>query len=206
VHDLVEEHVAVGGRRIRIMRPRSADALIDEHAFEEDEFLPYWADVWPSGLALAEYVDGAGVIGARVLELGCGLALPSLAAALGGADVLATDWAADAVALAEQNADANGISLRTAMLRWDEPGSLAGETFDLVLAADVLYEARNALPLLDLLERTVAVGGRALLADPGRRHAHVFLEAAPARGWQVTVLPTPMLPRGAVYELGREPL
>ena len=104
---IVEERVTVGGADSH-HAPASADALIDDDAFGEDEFLPYWAELWPSGLALAEHVAGGGVAGARVLELGCGLALPSLAAALGGADVLATDWAADAVALAGGNAQRTG--------------------------------------------------------------------------------------------------
>jgi predicted nicotinamide N-methyase len=205
VEDLVEERVIVGMRQLRLLRPRSAETLIDEDAFGEDEFLPYWAELWPSGLALAEHVTGAGVAGKVVLELGCGLAVPSLAAALCGADVLATDWAPEAIALAEQNALGNGVSLRAALLRWDAPGSLGADSFDLVLAADVLYEARNALPLLDLLDRAVAPGGTALLADPGRRHARLFLDAAPPRGWVVTAHPTALLPRGAVYELARRP-
>ena len=59
--------------------------------------MPYWAELWPSGLALADYVATLDLAGRRVLELGCGLALPSFAAALGGADVLATDWAPEAL-------------------------------------------------------------------------------------------------------------
>jgi predicted nicotinamide N-methyase len=206
VEDLVEEHVMLGARELRILRPRSPEALIDDEAFGEEEFLPYWAELWPSGIALAEHVEAIGVAGLRVLELGCGLALPSLAAALGGADVLATDWAPEALALAGQNAQANGIVLHTAVLRWDAPGLLAAGSFDLVLAADVLYEARNAGPLLDLLHQAVAPNGAALVADPGRRHASLFLDAAPARGWHVTVLPAALLPRGAVYELRRRTL
>ena len=82
--------MAVAGRELALLRPVSADELIDETAFDEDEFLPYWAELWPSGLALAEAVAGLDMCGLRVLELGAGLGLPSLAAALGGAAVLAT--------------------------------------------------------------------------------------------------------------------
>ena len=71
--------------------------MIDEAAFDEEEFLPYWAELWPSGLALARHVAARELRGLRVLELGCGLGLPALAAALRGADVLATDWAEDAI-------------------------------------------------------------------------------------------------------------
>src|SRR5579862_7763060 len=101
---LLEERIELAGREVSLLRPPSAEELIDEEAFDEDEFLPYWAEVWASGLALAEAVSQLDLRGVRVLELGAGLGLPSLAAALGGADVLATDWAADAVALLRDNA------------------------------------------------------------------------------------------------------
>jgi predicted nicotinamide N-methyase len=110
--------------------------------------------------------------GRRVLELGAGLGLPSLAAALRGADVLATDWAEDAVALLEANAARNGLALRTELVRWAEPERF-GTGWDLVLAADVLYEQRNAEQLLELLPRLAA--GEILLAEPGRPFADDFL-------------------------------
>ena len=108
-----------------------------------------------------------------MLELGAGLGLPSLAAALRGADVLAIDWAEDAVALLRDNAERNGIALRAERVRWDDPGPLLEQApWDLVLGADLLYEQRNADRLLELLPR---LGGDLLLADPGRPFAAAFL-------------------------------
>jgi predicted nicotinamide N-methyase len=108
-----------------------------------------------------------------VLELGCGLGLPSLAAAAGGADVLATDWADEAVALLRRNAERNGLMLRAERVRWDEPALLERDApWDLVLGADLLYEARNAQQLETLLPR---LGGEVLLAEPGRPYAKEFL-------------------------------
>jgi len=183
VHDdLAEETVELAGREVTLLRPPSADDLIDEAAFDEDEFLPYWAELWPSGLLLARVVGETDLQGARVLELGAGLGLPSLAAALRGADVLATDWAADAVELLRGNAERNGIGLRAERVRWDEPKLLFAEApWDLVLGADLLYERRNADLLLELLPR---LGPGVLLADPGRPFAKGFLERALER-WEV---------------------
>jgi predicted nicotinamide N-methyase len=170
---LIEEVVELAGRRLTLLRPPSPDELIDESAFDEDEFLPYWAELWPSGVALAAVVGARDLDGVRVLELGAGLGLPSLAAALRGADVLATDWADDAVALLRANAERNHVRVRVERSRWDEPDLLLAEApFELVLAADVLYEERNARQLLDLLPR---LGGEILLADPGRPFAKDFL-------------------------------
>ncbi len=172
----------IGHAVLTLLHPPQADELIDEAAFDEDEFLPYWAELWPSGIALAEAVAALDVRGLRVLELGAGLGLPSLAAALGGADVLATDWSEDAVALLEDNAARNGAALRVAPVRWDEPDELvAAAPWDLVLGADLLYEQRNADVLLELLPR---LGASVLLADPGRPFERGFLERAAAR-WQI---------------------
>jgi hypothetical protein len=49
--DVVEEVVPLNGRDLRLLRPRDAEALLDEHAFEHEEFLPYWAELWPSSPA-----------------------------------------------------------------------------------------------------------------------------------------------------------
>lgn len=159
--------------RLDILRPPSADELIDEAAFDEEEFLPYWAELWPSGLALARHVAARDLGGLRVLELGCGLGLPSLAATLRGADVLATDWAEDAIELLWRNAERNGVFVRAARLRWSEPEPLlCAAPWDVVLGADLLYEARNAEQLGELLPE---LGGEVLLAEPGRPYAREFL-------------------------------
>ena len=98
------------------MRPDDPESLIDEERFGVDEFMPYWAELWPSGIALARHVVGLPLDGVRALELGCGLGLPSLAAALAGAETLATDWAPEAVELLRENAAANGLGISTAVL------------------------------------------------------------------------------------------
>jgi predicted nicotinamide N-methyase len=112
--------------------------------------------------------------GMRIVELGAGLGLPSLAAALRGAEVLATDWADDAVALLRANAERNHIPLRVECVRWDEPVELVARApYDLVLGADLLYESRNAAQLLDLLPQ---LGQEIVFADPGRPFAKGFLQ------------------------------
>jgi predicted nicotinamide N-methyase len=178
---LIAQTIELAGSTLTVLRPPSADELIDESSFDEDEFLPYWAELWPSGVALARVIAARDLRGLRVVELGAGLGLPSLAAALRGADVLATDWADEAVALLRENAERNGVRLRVERVRWDEPADLLeAAPWDVVLGADLLYEARNAEQLLVLLPQ---LGGEILLADPGRPFARSFLEQ-----WQVEAL------------------
>jgi predicted nicotinamide N-methyase len=201
--DVVEEVVALDGRDLRLLRPRDAEALLDEHAFEHEEYLPYWAELWPSSLALARTVAARALRGARTLELGCGLGLPSIAAALAGGRVLASDWSPAAVAMARANAERNDAQVETIVCSWTEPGPLLERApWDLVLASDVLYEARNADALLELLPR---LGREVWLADPGRPPAARFLEAAAAE-WTITSRPIAELANGAVHRLVRQPV
>jgi predicted nicotinamide N-methyase len=117
-----------------------------------------------------------------VVELGCGLAVPSIAAARGGASVLATDGSAEAVVLATRNARENGVRIETAIADWTAPERLVERgPFDLVLAADVLYERSAAAALLSLLPH---LGARAWIADPGRPAAEAFIVEA-GRRWPV---------------------
>src|SRR6478672_4756234 len=111
--DLVEEVVAIAGHDIALLRPRDPDSLATQEAYERDEFLPYWAELWPSAIALARMVAARALHGARTLELGCGLGLPSLAAALAGGRVLATDWAPDALEAVRANAARNDLAVET---------------------------------------------------------------------------------------------
>ena len=198
--DLVEEVVPLRGRDLRLLRPRDAEALLDEEAFQQEEYLPYWAELWPSSLALARRIAGRSLRGARTLELGCGLGLPSIAAALAGGRVLATDWSPEAVEVAATNAERNGADLETLVCSWTEPEPLlARAPWDLVLASDVLYEARNGDLLLELLPR---LGDEVWLADPGRPAAAPFLEAA-RREWEIASHTAAELPNGAVHRLRR---
>lgn len=157
--------VELGGETFVLSRPADPAELLDEEAFADDEFLPYWAELWPAARSLAAILPPR-LDGRRVLELGCGLGLPSLVAARRGAEVLATDWAEDALDLLEENAARNHLSLRRRRLDWTRPpADLVEEAPDLVLAADVAYEQRNVEPLATLLE---SLGAEVLLADPGR--------------------------------------
>ena len=170
--------------RIDVLLPRAADELIDEAEFEADERLPYWADLWPSARGLTRYLLERAPAASAVVELGSGVALPSLALRSLGMDPLATDYYDDALRFAEVNALRNRLgALRTANLDWRDPP--AGARFDLVLAADVLYESRNAHALAALLPRLLTEGGQMLLADPGRVYLAEFKELLTEMDWSI---------------------
>jgi predicted nicotinamide N-methyase len=201
--ETVEELVPLPVGEVALTRPRDAEALLSEEQFEHEEFLPYWAELWSSGVALAHDVARRSLRGAGVLELGCGLGLPSIAAALAGGRVLATDWSPEAVHATAENARRNGVELETAVVEWGAPEPLLERApWRWVLASDVLYEERNVDLLLELLPRLVDTGGEVLLADPSRRPAERFLERAPER-WEVRSSDSPRAARTRIHHLRR---
>jgi predicted nicotinamide N-methyase len=180
--DLVTHSIELPSGELRLLQPEEAAALPDSGPVEWAPVAPYWAVLWRSGVALARELDGVALRGLRVLELGCGLAVPSLAAARAGATVLATDACAEALTLVARNATANDVRIETAIVDWTKPDALLRRApFDMVLAADVLYERASVAPLLSLLPR---LAGQAWLADPGRPAAEAFVEQA-GRRWPV---------------------
>jgi predicted nicotinamide N-methyase len=179
--DLVTQFVELPSGGLRILQPEEAAELPDAGGVEWAPLAPYWAVLWRSGVALARELDGMELRGLRVVELGCGLGLPSIVAARGGAAVLATDESAEAPELVARSARENGVEVETARVDWAAPEELLERApFDLVLAADVLYESASVPFLLSLLPR---LAPEAWVADPGRSPAGEFLEEAHRRGW-----------------------
>ena len=196
--EVVKTTVQIEELVLSIVHPPDPVELIEEEAFEREEFLPYWAELWPSAVALARYVAGMELDQRTVLELGCGLALPSIVAARRGASVLATDWSPEALAFAKRNARRNGVELETALVAWSRPRAVLGRgRWSLVLAADVLYERRNVEPLLELLP---LLADEVLLADPNRPALRAFLDGAAAT-WNVVCICAAELPRGGIHRL-----
>jgi predicted nicotinamide N-methyase len=167
---------------LRVLQPEESAELPDDGAVEWAPLAPYWSVLWRSGVELARELDAVDLRGLRVVELGCGLAVPSIAAARAGAEVLATDSDPEALELVAENARANDVRIDTAVADWAKPDELISRApFDLVLAADVLYERSSVAVLLSLVPR---LAPEAWLADPGRPAAEAFLDEA-RRRWRV---------------------
>jgi predicted nicotinamide N-methyase len=180
--ELVSRSIELPVGTLRLLQLGEAAELPDDGPVEWAPMAPYWSVLWRSGMALARELDPRALRGMRVVELGCGLAVPSLAAARAGAFVLATDVSAEALELVELNAAKKGLRMETALVDWADPGRLLSRApFDLVLAADVLYERPSVALLLSLLPR---LAPEAWLADPGRPESDAFLDQA-ARRWRV---------------------
>ena len=179
--DIAVRPVDLPGGRVYIVRPADFEALRDEEGMAPGQPLPYWARLWPSASLLAlELAARPPGPGTRVLELGCGLGLPSVVAARGGAAVTASDGHTDAVAFAAHNLALNELegTVVSADMIDDAEALVERGPFDLVLAADVLYTVANGDAMLRLAPRLLEPNGELWLADPDRAGGRRFLAAA----------------------------
>jgi 2-polyprenyl-3-methyl-5-hydroxy-6-metoxy-1,4-benzoquinol methylase len=153
--------------------------------------------LWPAALVLAEVVAGWPVADVAdppsVLELGCGLGLVGLVAASRGYRVTISDYDEDALAFAQANAAINHLPPPAArIIDWRQ--TYADLRPDRILAADVLYEARNLQPIAEFVRRHLQADGFALVSDANRSTADAFERTARTSGLAVTVAPAEGLP------------
>jgi len=180
----VRREIAIGGRAWVVETVEDEDALLA--ASETSAQFPFGLMLWESAIALAEDIlaEPHLVAGKSVLELGCGIGLTGTIAAHLGAHVTATDHDGSALEAAQRTARLNGVSdLKIAPGDWTDwriPGR-----FDVILAADVTYDAAHHDALLSVLDHALTPGGTVRLADPGRTSQGAFRAAAKASGWTV---------------------
>ena len=180
------EDIPAGGLTLRVRRPPSAEDLIDEVEFADDERLPYWAEVWPSGRVLCGVLATRDLHGRTVIELGAGIGTGAMVAAMRGATALSTDWYPAAVEFSRWNARHLGLDMDAAVVDWRDPPAevLDRAPWDLVVGADILYEARNGTALGELIPRLVSQRSEVMIADPRRPDARPFVEAMRSAGWE----------------------
>lgn len=187
----VEDTLDLGERRLLFRRPANPDSLLDipEVVAEYDRTgdAPYWPLLWPPAVAMAKAVAAADwKPGSRVLEVGCGIGVASLAAASTGRwYITASDRQRDAVKLAVANGALNDLVIEGLVLDWHHPIVC---TFDVILGCEVIYDDRLHGPLLGLLDRMLSADGEAWFADYGRMHAPLFKQRAEAAGFDVTLV------------------
>jgi predicted nicotinamide N-methyase len=183
---MINTPVDLERREVNILHPANADDLISEEDFVKDERLPYWADLWPSAKMLGRSLANEHGNGKRLMELGCGSGLVSVAAAIAGYSVLASDYYADALLFTRLNVERNvrGASIRTREVDWRDLPKALGR-FDRVVAADVLYEPAHGELIARAISKTLGDDGLATVADPGRMSRQSFIDRAGELGLEV---------------------
>jgi predicted nicotinamide N-methyase len=202
---------------VRLVMPASEDAVLDHYiAANRGDADPFFCSIWPSSIALAQNVlqQPSLVVGKRVIEVGCGLGLAGISAALAGArSVVVADREVFALRCSLLAARANGLFptpldadgappappaasgggagfgvLSALELDWHAPPPELEGAFDVVLCADVLYEGSAAEPVAALAQKLLAPGGLLLLADPPMRTPANRARFLAAVGAQMTLV------------------
>jgi predicted nicotinamide N-methyase len=187
IPDRQVERVLIDRFQFQIERPADSYALLDDpivrEAHDRDEYMPYWADLWPAARMLAKAVareDWAQYPKADdkldALELGCGLGVPGLTALACGLRVTFTDYDLTALRFAANNARRNKLfDFKAVPLDWRHPP--ADLKVPVILGADLTYETRNIDPLVKLIKQVLLPGGVCLLTDQDRTPAPLLREA-----------------------------
>lgn len=186
-----ELQITIGHLQVRIVRATNVDELFDRlvakgetHEDVVDERIPYWAELWPSGIGLAHFLAGLPMAGTTVTELGCGLGLSGIVAGMLGAEVTLTDYLDEAVQFAEYNWSLNCTHPATfKRLDWREPDPSVAA--DWLIASDITYEKRYFQYLPAAFRTMCKPGGKILVSDPRRHVSGAFFDALPAQGFKV---------------------
>jgi len=190
----------IEGIPIRLLKIINVDELYSnlvskgkDHDDVKDERIPYWADLWPSAIALSEHIKKSNVIvpGITVHEMGCGLGLPGIVSGMLGAEVLFTDYLDEALEFAKQNWELNCKSTaRFGKMDWRNPDPIYKS--DLLLASDVAYERRSFEHLPSAFKTLVNPGGKIIVSEPNRLYAQDFFESLNYNGFNVRKLIYPV--------------
>jgi predicted nicotinamide N-methyase len=176
------------GIAVSLYRVSRLEDHVDREALLRDDRLaepPYWAHLWVGALALARRLAESGSLnGRRVLDLGCGLGLPGIVAAVLGAETWFVDRVPAALEFAAASARRNHLGRRARNVLLDFMHGELGADFDLILAAELIYDPQSYKPLCDFLDRHLRRGGEVHLTDAFRSDAASFFAELSARGFE----------------------
>lgn len=153
--------------------------------------------VWPAGFALAKLIAHCPFLvnEKAVLELGCGLGLPSLAALLYGnpSHVALSDNDNGVLSLAYKSStqlNRARASVSRSTMEWKDEATWPQQEFDLLMGSDILYERTSIKPLVNVLKFYLdgeeSCHKRALVVDPiCRENRAAFIYAAFKEGLEV---------------------
>jgi predicted nicotinamide N-methyase len=189
-----ESLIRVAGRTIRLVRPVEPDRLLDHPEALAwnlaEDYMPYWAYLWPGAVLLGEAIAAQGFpADTEALEIGCGLGLSGLVALGLGLRVRFTDHDPAPFPFIDASAAANRFDrslYTTAILDWRDPPE---ERYPLIVGADVTYETRLIPLVAGLVARMLEPGGVALISDPNRVAAADLGVALKAQGLATEALP-----------------
>ena len=174
--ELIKQKIA--GHTYQIYKVSNVDPILEEIIKDNkhpDENTPYWTELWPSAIALGEFISKRKMKGKSVLGLGSGVGAVEMVAHRQEANVILSDNQEDALRIAELNWIVNfGEVPQLIQLDWRQPA--IDRKFEILLASDVAYEERLFWPLIDTFRKLLAPNGEIYLSEPNRPIAREFFD------------------------------
>lgn len=147
---------------------------------------PLFGQVWPSAQKLADLMQVWEFGGARILEIGCGLALASLVVHRRLGDITASDCHPLAQAFMNANLELNALpAMKYGTGNWARANPALGE-FDLIIGSDVLYERSQPEQLAAFIQLHAAAQAEVLIVDPNRGNRAAFNRCMATLGFVLT--------------------
>ncbi|WP_250846801.1 class I SAM-dependent methyltransferase [Aquisphaera insulae] len=194
---VIVSRLEFAGHEVALVRPGEPDRMLDDQVVRElnrrEDYMPYWAYLWPGACLLAQAIAtepsesldrlcGRGDDRREAIEIGCGVGLAGLVGLRRGLRILFTDYDPAPLDFVRRSVEESGLAadrFRTALLDWRSPPE---GRYPLILGSDVLYESRLVPLVAGLLARLLEPGGEAWISDPGRNSAGGFRSEVESRG------------------------
>ena len=187
------ETIPIKGIKVKLHHITNIEELFNEMMKKDsssiemkDERIPYWTELWPSAIALSEFIVEHKVVNEKtsVHEIGCGLSLPGIVCGKLGADVLLSDYLPEPLEVAAKNWQLNvASSPKTMLMDWRKP---IAEKCDVLLAADVAYEKRMFGTLVKAFSALIKSDGKILFSEPDRELTLPFYDLLKINGFKIS--------------------
>jgi len=157
---------------------------------------PLFGLVWPSSVHLAERLQQRPVNPKeRILEIGCGLALPTLVGRRRGARITASDRHPMSRPFLEANAKLNDIdTIKYRHGQWGWEGEVCprdagaeplSARYDLIVGSDLLYDRDAPAELADFIDDHAEASAEVWIIDPDRGHRPAFTRHMASYGFEL---------------------
>jgi predicted nicotinamide N-methyase len=205
------EPIKSGDLMVEVLQVRNMTDYLDRLAAKSKGpvDLPFWAKIWPTCVFTGHLLARSDGAGRSLLEVGSGVGVCGLLAALGGYEVTLTDFDEDALLFCRINILKNGLDGRATAVKADFTKDRLGRVFDVFLGCEVLYHPKDYPGMLAFMDAHLAEDGEAFFAMDDSRTGRDFFQAA-SSNYEIRVLPVPAVGkaetrRSVIYRLKRKP-
>ncbi|GAB6036034.1 methyltransferase [Fundidesulfovibrio butyratiphilus] len=186
-HPVVFETVRLADMEIDVLQIEDMAAYVDRLAASSDNdhplSLPFWAKLWPASLPMAVLLAKMRPAPASLLEVGAGVGLCGLAAAMRGVRTVITDIEPEAALFIKAAILKNGLADRATAQVTDFTVDRLGQRFETVAASEALYLPHTHAGLLDFLDAHLedTPNAQVLLSCDDSRRPDAFMSLAKPR-------------------------